>query len=957
MVNKENAKQQIKELLEKYNKVVEEKRFSKYNEEMTKKDFILPLFRALGWNVEDSTEVTAEERISKGWVDYSFRINGIPKFFLEAKALKADLDNPEFAKQAISYAWHKGCTWAVLTDFDQGVRIFNAEFKTTDFRPITISRQDFLDKFEELWFLSKESFEQGVLDKEAEKWGKKSKRSPVGEQLLSDLTRWRGELSKDVLQRNMDKNLNEEDINEAVQRIIDRLIFVRNCEDRKLEPISLLSVTREWDSKQKGPLFEQITGVFKHFDKEYNSKLFEHHLCDDLDISNQVLEGIIKDLYHTKDRTIKYDFSALDADVLGNVYEQYLGHVLKKTAKRATLTEKYAYRKEQGIYYTPTYIVDYIVRNTLGDLLKNKKVKVEKIRVLDPACGSGSFLIKAFDVLNEFYSKRDGDHAQTQLDLATGLPFKQKEKILLNNIFGVDLDAKAVEIAQLNLLLKIAEKKQRLPLLQENIKCGNSLIEDEKVAGDKAFKWEQKFKQIMDEGGFDIVIGNPPYVRIQTLNKEEVEFFGKKYKKIGNYDIYVLFVEKALSLLKPNGRLGFILPHKFFTAKYGKPLRMLISTGKHLSEIVHFGDQQVFEGATTYTCLLFLNKKGVDSFRFVKVDDINKWRANREAKVEIISSKKVTDSEWNFTIGDYAKTYDKLRKIPKKLGDIAHIFVGTQTSADDVFVLDSCRPEGSHTIGMSKSLGKEVKIETLCTVPFLRGKEIRRYKSLKAKSCLICPYEILENKYRLYTVEELAKKFPLTLAYLEKNKSTLTARERGKFKGENWYAFGYPKSMVLFQNPKIVVPDYNNQASFTLDLGGHFYKTGYGIILKDDKLSPKYILGVLNSTLLFKYLCSIGTLLRGGYVRFWTKFIEQLPIRTIDFSSSADRRIHDDIVILVDKMLSLNKRLNELGDKKTDERYKIEEEIKKTGAEIDELVYKLYGITEEEKEIIEESLR
>ncbi len=373
MVNKEDAKQQIKELLEKYRKVVEEKRVSKYNEEMTKAEFIEPLFEALGWDVRNKThrdEVTREETISKGRVDYGFRIDGIPKFFLEAKALKVDLDDPKFAEQAINYAWHKGCTWAVLTDFE-GIKVFNAEWKTTDLsqsRFFPLDCQQFLERFDDqLWLLSKESFEQDLLDKEAEKWGKKSKKTPVSEQLLNDLTKWRAKLSKDILNRNKDKHLTEEELDEAIQRIIDRLIFIRNCEDRELEPITLLSTVREWDSKRKGALVEYIADVFKHFLGEYNSELFNFQLCDQLDVSNQVLEEMINGLYHTEDRTIKYDFSVLDADVLGNVYEQYLGHILKKTAKRATLTEKRARRKEQGIYYTPTYIVDYIVKNTLSD--------------------------------------------------------------------------------------------------------------------------------------------------------------------------------------------------------------------------------------------------------------------------------------------------------------------------------------------------------------------------------------------------------------------------------------------------------------------------------------------------------------------------------------------------------------------------------------------------------------
>jgi len=352
------------------------------------------------------------------------------------------------------------------------------------------------------------------LDKEAELYGKKSKKIPVDKQLLADFTRFREMLSKDITKLNLDKGLTEEELDESVQRILDRLIFIRNCEDRELEARKLMPALREWESRgRKGQLLKQLRAAFNYFDEQYNSKLFQEHLCDSLEISDNVLNEVVYGLYQTKDKAVYYDFSAIEADVLGNIYEQYLGHILRKTAKRAKVTESRARRKEHGIYYTPPYIVDYIVRNTLGDLLKRRRPnEIEKIRVLDPACGSGSFLIKSFDILNEYWKEKDKDYAQAQLDTTgQGTTFTRKTKILQNNIFGVDLDKQAVEIAQLNLLLKIAEKGHRLPLLQQNIKCGNSLIDDEEIGGDKAFEWGEQFKQIMDDGGFDVVVGNPPY--------------------------------------------------------------------------------------------------------------------------------------------------------------------------------------------------------------------------------------------------------------------------------------------------------------------------------------------------------------------------------------------------------------------------------------------------------------
>ncbi len=608
---KDVIKKIIKKLIDKYNKVVEEKQIAKYNEEMTKKDFILPLFRALGWNTEDSNEVTAEEKVSKKRVDYGFRINGIPKFFLEAKALKEDLDNPKFIEQAINYAWHKGCTWAVLTDFES-VKIFNAEWKTSDSLQShlkTIPCQEFLDRFNELWLLSKDSFEKGLLDMEAEKWGKKTKKISVDKQLLADFTRFRELLSKNITKLNQSKNITEEDLDESIQRILDRLIFIRNCEDRELEAKTLISSFREWESRGRGQLIKSLREVFAYFDKQYNSKIFANHLCDSLDIDNEVLHEIIEGLYYTKDKSVSYDFSAIEADVLGNIYEQYLGHILKKSEKRAKLTENHAHRKEQGIYYTPTYIVDYIVRNTLGELLKDKKINVEKIRVLDPACGSGSFLIKAFDVLNEYYAKHDKNYSQTQIDFKTNMPFTTKTKILKNNIFGVDLDKQAVEIAQLNLLLKIAEKGHRLPLLQENIKCGNSLIDDPTIAGDKAFDWNKEFPEVMKEGGFDVVIGNPPYVDIKRLSPKIVRYFFDKYSTVENrMNLYAVFVEQSLSLLKDGGFFGFIIPNSILYNESYQKIRTLLLDKVTLKKIIRLPDN-VFQNVKVETIILVYQKK------------------------------------------------------------------------------------------------------------------------------------------------------------------------------------------------------------------------------------------------------------------------------------------------------------------------------------------------------------
>jgi type I restriction-modification system DNA methylase subunit len=708
-----SALDKIQNLLEKYAEVVKEGRVSKYNEEMTKKDFILPLFNALGWKTADSREVTAEEKISKKRVDYGFRINGIPKFFLEAKSLKEDLDNPKFFEQAVSYAWHKGCTWAVLTNFAR-VKILNAEWRARNYLQshfMTLEHWEFVKRVEDLLLLSKESFEKDKLDELAERYGKKTKKESVDKQLLNDFTRFRDILSRNIMKLNAAKKLSEEELDESVQRILDRLIFIRNCEDRELEPRNLISNYRQWTSRGKGQLVKSLREDFAYFDEQYNSRLFAEHLCDSLEIDNDILEEVIVGLYYTKDKAISYDFSIIDADVLGTIYEQYLGHVLEKTKKKAKVTKSRMRRKEQGIYYTPTYVVDYIVRNTLGELLKNKKLNVEEIRVLDPACGSGSFLIKAFDVLNEYYKKDKGYH-QTELDLETGIPFTTKVKILQNNIFGVDLDKQAVEITQLNLLLKIAEKGHRLPLLERNIKCGNSLIDDETLAGDKAFKWREQFNEIMSEGGFDVVIGNPPYVRQEELSeiKPYLEANYEIYQ--GTADLFAYFFEKELKILKEDGYFGMIVSNKWFRAGYGKKLRKFLAKF-WIEELIDFGDLKVFPDATIYPCIILIKKikKHNPKVRICKMETLE--FGSLEAYVEnssyFINQSDLSEKEWVIQKKEGNELLKRIRNCGVPIEEYvgAKINYGIKTGLNKAFIIDDKkRAELIHEDSRSEELIK-----------------------------------------------------------------------------------------------------------------------------------------------------------------------------------------------------------------------------------------------------------
>jgi len=956
------------------------------NENATRQGFILPLFRALGWNIDDINEVSPEEKVSRGWVDFSFRLSGIPRFFLETKKAAEDLNDPRWVKQAIDYAWTKSVTWALLSDFE-GLRVFNAEWQEEDpFRAqfVEFTVDTYLSNFEQLWWLSGSETAAGRLDREAEKVGKKIRREPVSQHLFDDLKVWRHELFRHLHAYN--RLYSAAQVDEAVLRILNRLIFIRTAEDREVEPRRLLALLRELrDKRQIAALPAELAKLFREFDSAYNSELFAPHFSEELDCESKPYEDLIEDLYEK--RFVRYNFNAIDADVLGTAYEQYLGHVIADP-EAAEVVEKRQKRKSQGIYYTPTFVVKYIVQQTLGRYLDEHGYNPSRpVRVLDMACGSGSFLIEAFDVLDRFVARQRGQltplspvgrgaggegqaHAYEDVQ-----DYARRMEILTQCIYGVDKDKQAAEVARLNLLLRALHYRDRLPMLAD-IRNGDSLISGPPVElqaafGDdwkskQPFDWDKEFADVMRDGGFDVVVGNPPYVRIQTLPKDEVAFFNEHYQAAtGNYDIYALFVERALQLLKPGGVMGFILPSKFFTTAYGVGLRKLISDAKVLYKIVDFEDAQVFQTATTYTCLLFLQKKDSPQICYIRAGGwLNSQKVTPKSVPDdlpenALESTFISDKEWNFVSSNGTGLFKTLEAWSTRLGDITEkIFQGLVTSADPVYILEEKSGSNKTLVSvLSKATGKIHKLEREVVVPLLKGAlDMRRYRIESVTRYVIFPY----NEGKLIPAKTFAARYPNCWAYLKENRKTLAGRENGKMDHAGWYGYVYPKSLKLFGKPKLLTPSIANRASFSVDVIGEYYFVGsgggggggYGILLKPSDHSPLYVLGLLNSQLLDFYLKSISSPFRHGYYAYNKQYIERLPIRQINFADKHDKKRHDTLVKLVEEMLELQKERAEVGEL-DDRRHALKRRIEQVDKEIDELVYELYGLTEEEIRIVE----
>jgi hypothetical protein len=613
----ENQKQQalkaLNRLIRKFESEQQAGRLNDYNEEATKTAFIQPLLKdVLGWNVEDRNEVSPEEKVSRNRVDYGLKVDGKVRIFVEAKPVRADLNR--HIEQAVWYGYNrKDVPFVLLTDFE-GLKLFDVTVKPNSRNPlkglkIDLKWNQYEDQFDKLWLISKPAVLSGELDKLL--LVKPKDRIPVDKAILNDLRNWREALAKDLFRNNSDlfhSGDTEKDatyLKEITQRLLDRVLFMRSCEDRGLihrPPLKRLFEERTEVVGTRTMVF--LREEFKHYNIIFDSDMFSPKEWEEgLQVDFKTVKEIVLETYDP------YQFDVIPLEVLGNIYEQYLGYTIRLTEKQVKYELKPDVRKAGGVYYTPEYIVDYIVKNTVGRLLKEMTpVKIRKLRILDPACGSGSFLIRAYEEMMRYYLdlKKTGKKTlaysdQVSLDLKhdeTGprLSIHEKSAILKNHIFGVDIDEQAVEVTKLSLMLKMLDGEYGivygraiLPMLDRNIRCGNSLVsgstlELKKYFGDewykvKPFNWEDEFREIMvKEGGFDVVVGNPPYGAYFS-NDEKKYFLNKFITFKGNNNSYTLFLTISVVFLKEKGIFGLITPTTFLTGDNFFKLRELLLLG------------------------------------------------------------------------------------------------------------------------------------------------------------------------------------------------------------------------------------------------------------------------------------------------------------------------------------------------------------------------------------------
>jgi hypothetical protein len=1007
----DNARAVIGELVERYRANRDRYESSAYNEETARNEFINPLFEAMGWDIsnkagaaEQYKDVIHEESIKVGDFtkapDYTFRFGGVRKFFVEAKKPFVDLkSDPDPAYQLRRYAWSAKLPLSILTDFEE-FAVYDTRIKprvgdkASVGRILYLTLEELLPKLEDIWnIFSKDAVLKGSFDRYAEATLGKRGTSEVDAEFLKDIEGWREELAKNLALRNED--LTEDDLNFAVQTTIDRIIFMRIAEGRGAELYGgLLALTN-------GPhIYRRLVELYRKADHRYNSGLFDFSADGDrltlgLTIDDKVLKPILADLYYPQS---PYEFSVLPAEILGNVYEQFLGKVIRLTkGHRAVVEEKPEVKKAGGVYYTPSYIVEYIVEQTVGTLTEGKSPKqMEKLRILDPACGSGSFLIVAYqhllDAHHDWYREHEPQKHRKAVFLGPGgwrLTTAEKRRILLNNIYGVDIDRQAVEVTKLSLLLKVMEGENNetltqqtlfgeraLPSLEQNIKCGNSIIgldyyEQEQIPllGDgerhriNAFDWKSEFAAIFEAGGFDVVIGNPPYRREldykHLMDEIASTSFGRLYR-VPRMDLWYYFVHRGLEVLRPSGTLSFIVNAYWTSGTGAEKLIATLRDDAHIEEIFCFDKLKVFHRVAGQHMIVRIRKEHLRTPTIIRVVQPNEETTAEPfvlGRASVAMFKKTADQLFRLGKVDLQRPADEMlaklgRWVPlEKLGKVRQGIAENPASINR---------KTNERFGKRFVVGQGVF--ALC------GEEVKKLHPTTAERALLRPYWDLCDLGRYF----LAEKPSLTLIYstrqtcpdirlcpnlqdhLGRFRIIMEGRRETRNGSNSWWHLHWPRDEAIWEAPKVLSVQMSRRPAFVPALNPVYVPFSVNVFVPflSTREDLNYLVALLNSRLLWQWYRHHAKR-RGVALEINGNVLAQTPIRTIDFSIATERTVHNRLVELVEQMLKLQTKLS--AARTSHDQTSLSRQITAVDSQIDRLVYTLYGLSEAETRIVEDA--
>ncbi|MFA1710257.1 Eco57I restriction-modification methylase domain-containing protein [Peribacillus frigoritolerans] len=1047
------------ELIKKWNYSLQHSNLSKTKEESIQGDFLNNIFTIILnyndrigrnlWNIQQEQKTTMDGTKADGSLGFFTDTIQDVRVVIELKDAKTDLDkkqkrdnNQTPVEQAFSYQYKmKNCRWVIVSNFKE-IRIYNSQTMTEyeEFLMEDLASNE--ESFKKFFFLLNRNFlidRNGLAPIDELYVRNEAEEEKISEIFYDDFKKVRKQLYLHLVENN--SHIDEIILFEKTQKILDRFIFVCFCEDSKLLPENVfrqvIQAAKTSFDFSETKIWNQLKSLFHSIDKgnprmninRFNGGLFK----EDNDMDSLIIKD---DIFPLFERITEYDFhSELDVNLLGHIFEQSISDIeeFKAAIRDEEFDKNKSKRKKDGVFYTPTFVTQFIVKKTIGEWLdkkrielgeenlpelteedfkeyqkkKNskrikKKTKVEEhidfvtnlqqmvrnIKILDPACGSGAFLNAAFDYI--FQKGTEINNHLAELEGGQVSLFDLDKHILKNNLYGVDINRESVELTKLSLWLKTANKRDPLTSLDENILCGNSVVDDSKYDSNP-FNWKESFAEVFESGGFDIVIGNPPYVR-QELIVPIKPHLRRKYKTFhGRADLYVYFFEKAFEVLKPGGKMGYICSSKYNTTTYGQPLRSFLLKNSRLKYFMDFDDLDVFKGIIAYPSILIADKENdvkEEAIQYCYFEEVDQaLEAYFESKKRPFLQSKMKVDVWNFLEDQIGELNEKLLNNYDTLEQVlGQPKAGMKTGRNAAYIL---RNEIASNLIQQDSRNKDI------IKPYLNGKDVKPYYS-SSKFSIIFPYnENKENRgLELVDIDE----YPIVKKYLEQFREELEARAIIKDGLENgskvWYEYQQVNKSFSFEKTYITYPDIANKSCFALSKGNVLDVTLFWFETPD----PYRELAILNSSI-FNFLFNlISTDARGGYKRFKTVFMKKIPyIKTMGNNeiaelvkesmelSNKEIILENKVVSFIMKKFSLNavstkieewyitplpELLNELKKQKVKlsqlEEYDFNEFIEAKKGELeqifiswesihkklDEKVTNLYGISEEEKQMI-----
>lgn len=945
---------------------------SLYSETDIREDFINPFFELLGWDIRNERnltrqfrEVVRETRVAVDEhtkrPDYEFRLGPERKFYVEAKKPNVDIVNlPTPAFQIRRYGWSAHLPISILTNFEYLI-IYDTTTKPALEQPASHSRlfrfhyTEYVERLDEIrQLLSREAVYSGVFDTRFYTPSANLADETIDDYFLYQLNQWRLHLAQDVIAQN--PNSGEAVVNELAERFILRILFLRMCEDRGIQTyqqLQQIAATNDWDA------FVSLLSAANH---RFDSGLFDTRRdpffsteTQRLRLNSTTVATIIASLYFPN---APYTFAVLEPEFLGQVYEYFLRERIVLSDGRVQLQAK-PENEGRDIVPTPPPLIQRIVHDTLRPVFQSLQPdEIHSKTIIDPACGSGGFLIAVFTHLIEctiHASLSSGDHSAIY-ETTQGWQVRfAKKRELLTCIYGVDRDYSAVEVARFSLLVKLLEDETPnslpntdhiLPSLDANIIYGDSLVDERIYTYDNdpqligsPLTWGEDIPV-----QFDCVIGNPPYLKTEDVrNAEPVEY--DFYKRPGHYrtaykqfDKYYLFLERIIQqIMKPGGVCGLVVSRKFTHVESGKKVRELLARETQVTRLVDFGNTQMFQGRTTYTCLLYFTKSQPDAEEIPLVyetihtpQDWLRQYAPNAAAMQL--PRRYVSGEHAWILPGTPEELDLLQALSANtvlLGDVTDIFNGIQTSRNSVYVLTGWQDDGADTISFLHQ-DHMWQIEKAILKPFYEGRvaELRSFYPLPETAWIIYPYHIVVENDRftaaLIPPHILQSDYPLAYAWLNHHQSALTRRDVSPkpVHPDEWYRYGRQQALVAFENRiKIIVGVNSLGDKYVLDETNTLLASGGTAgecaiaAFRDGVRQSLYDLHFIHALLNHKaveFFCrKRGSPFREGWFARGTAVLKEVPIPSIDMTTDNPRfRLYQSVVAADQRLHSVCRALD-----------------------------------------------